>query len=174
MQAILRAIMLLALTGFTASAIVHALAVAGVPSPFGPATWVLHVGIFAVWIPTILVAQRLTKTAKQSDFWKAAFRGCPPWVRVGAYLLAGYAALNFILFVVSTGQYPKNEVPDVVNYRGFSGHWMVFYYLATATLYSAIRLGGVGQPRCRNGHEVSPFANYCEICGVELQSSSVP
>jgi hypothetical protein len=124
-----------------------------------------------VWIPTILIAQRLTKAAKQSEFWKAAFRGCPTWMRIGVYVLGGYAVLNFILFIATARQYPKNEVPDVVNYRGFSGHWMLFYYVASATLYSAIRLGGVSQPRCRNGHEVSPFANYCDVCGGETRSS---
>lgn len=133
-----------------------------------------HIGIFVVWLPTILMAQRLTKSVKQAEFWKAALRGCPPWVKPGAYALGTYAVLNFIVFVVQVGTYPRNEVPDLVGYRGFSGHWMVFYYLGAATLYSAVRLGDLAQRKCPLGHDVSPFAKYCDVCGVELAPPLTP
>jgi hypothetical protein len=47
-QAVLSPIMWLGVAGFVASALVHVFALAGVPSPFGSATWVLHIGIFVV------------------------------------------------------------------------------------------------------------------------------
>src|SRR6266540_914652 len=64
MQAFLRPVMWLAVAGFFASLLVHLLALIGLPSPFGSATWLLHIGIFVVWLPTVLVAQRLGKGAK--------------------------------------------------------------------------------------------------------------
>jgi hypothetical protein len=60
MEPLLLPIMWLAVAGFLASLIVHVLALIGLPSPFGPATWLLHVGIFIVWLPSVLVAQRLS------------------------------------------------------------------------------------------------------------------
>jgi len=61
-----------------------------------------------------------------------------------------------------------------VNYRGFSGHWMVFYYVGAATLYSAARLGNLNEWQCPHGHEVSPFAKYCDVCGTQVVPSVFP
>jgi len=166
--------MWVAIGGFAASFLVHVLALAGLPSPFGSATWALHIGIFVVWAPTVLVAQRMAKNVKQADFWKAVLRGCPPWVRTGMYIVGGYTIINFVLFVAQITSYPKNNVPELIEYRGFSGHWMTFYYVAAASLHSAVRLGATTQRRCPQGHEVSPFANYCERCGAQLPPSEVP
>jgi hypothetical protein len=173
MQAFLRPVMWLAVAGFFASLLVHLRAVLGLPSPFGSATWLLHIGIFVVWLPTVLVAQRLGNGAKQVDLWKAVFRGCPAWVKSGAYVVGGYAMVNFVLFTFQTTAYPKNQMPELIEYRVFSGHWMVFYYIGAATLYSAIRLG-LSQRHCPQGHEVSPFANYCDLCGAPVSPSVIP
>jgi hypothetical protein len=48
---------------------------------------VLFAGIFLVWLPTILLMNRLTRDFKQKDLWKAALRGCPPWMRNALWLL---------------------------------------------------------------------------------------
>jgi len=37
----------------------------------------LFPGIFIVWLPTVLLMNRLTRDFKQRDLWKAALRGCP-------------------------------------------------------------------------------------------------
>jgi hypothetical protein len=165
--------MWLAAAGFCASLLVHLLALLGLPSPFGSATWMLHLGVFVVWLPTVLVAQRLAKGAKQADLWKAVLRGCPAWMRTGVYVLGGYAAVTFVQFIAQTTAYARNEVPEIVEYRGFSGHWMIFYYVAAAALYSATRPGNLGQPKCSRGHEVSPFANYCDQCGAAVAPSAL-
>jgi hypothetical protein len=138
---LLKPFMWLGIAGFIASALVHVRALEGLPSPFGPATWVLHIGIFVIWLPAVLVGQRLTKTATPANAFKAPFRGCPAWVQPGSYVLLAYAMVNFFLFFGNSRQYPKGAVPDLVEYRGFSGHWMLFYYVGVAMLYSAIRLG---------------------------------
>jgi hypothetical protein len=170
MQLLLAPFMWVAVAGFVASLLVHILALMGLASPFGSATWLLHVGIFVVWFPTVLIAQRLTRGAKQVDFWKATFRGCPGWAKAGAYVVGGYAMLNFVFFALQTSRYPRNEIPDIVEYRGFSGHWMAFYYVGAATLYSGTKRGSSSPRHCANGHEVSPFAKYCDVCGIRLQS----
>jgi hypothetical protein len=167
-KAILSPIMWVAVTGFLACVLVHVCTLAGVRGPFAPWIHYLGIGVFVVWLPTVLVAARLAKGAKQSESWKAVLRGCPAWVKSGVYAVSGYAVLNFVLFIVQIEPYQKADVPDVVSNRLISGHLMVFYYVGAATLYSAIRLGDFSQRRCSYGHDVSPFAKYCDVCGVEL------
>ena len=157
-----RPFMWIAVVGLIASVIVHISSILGLPQPFGSAAWGLHVGIFLVWLPAIIVAQRLAKGAKQSDFWKAVLRGCPPWMRRGFYVLFAYAFINFFLNIALG---PDSESD---NLRLFSGHWMLFYYAGMAMLYSATRLGSLEPRTCPQGHEVSPFAKFCDECGSEL------
>jgi hypothetical protein len=94
-------------------------------------------------------------------------------MRTGIYVLAGYAAVNFFLFIGQTTAYARNAVPETVEYRGFSGHWMIFYYVAAVTMYSATRSGNLRQRQCPRGHEVSPFANYCDRCGAPIAPSAL-
>jgi hypothetical protein len=86
-----------------------------------------HTGIFVVWLPTLLIAARITRDAKQKDLWKVALSGCPPWMRQALYVLTGYAVLNFLLFMFASNNHPHQlGDPSTAEIRGFSGHWMIF------------------------------------------------
>ena len=165
----------LAALGLILSIAAHIAAIAGWPIPFGKSVWALHIGIFVVWLPTVLVAHRLTRGANRKDFWKIALVGCPKWMRTLLYILFGYAILNFVYFVATTPGHPQRQgdaPPEVV--RGFSGHWMIFYGTALATPYSASVIGYSGMDRrCRNGHSVAITAKFCEECGASLEPSFV-
>jgi len=50
------------------------------------AFWVLHVGIFLVWFPSVLVAQRLVGNTSRKDFWKVVLKGAPDWMRYMVYV----------------------------------------------------------------------------------------
>jgi hypothetical protein len=158
----------LAAVGFAASLLVHLAAWARVAPP--AAAWGLHLGIFVVWLPTVLVAQGLTRDFKQREFWGAALRGAPPWAPRALKWLGGYAAVNFVLFMLQAfGARPD----DALQARGFSGHWLIFYGAAAGTLYSAARLRTHGDPprTCPNGHPVSIGARFCERCGAPAVSA---
>jgi hypothetical protein len=143
--------LLLSVVGLVLSLIVHIHALLGQPQPLGPATWCLHVGIFVVWLPTVLVSNQLKSYSSRKEFWKAVFRGCPTWMRWLTYAFMGYAVGNFLLFLAVMP--PKgagagaNASPEVI--RGFSGHWMAFYMAGAAAIYSAIAVSasGVGARR---------------------------
>jgi hypothetical protein len=96
----------------------------------------LHVGIFVVWLPTVLIAQRRIGNMNRKDFWKLLLRGAPDWMRYMVYGLGGYAVVNFLLFMAHVPSGGTGNPPAVV-WRGFSGHWMAFYSAAMATLYAA-------------------------------------
>jgi hypothetical protein len=129
--------------------------------------WILHVGIFAVWFPAVFVAKRRVGNVNRKNFWKVALKGSPGWMRYLVYGFLGYAVVNFIFFYfqVPTGDSGAN--PPAIVWRGFSGHWMVFYFAALAILYSAVGENREGR-RCVNGHPVSPSATYCERCGQSV------
>jgi hypothetical protein len=134
--------MWIAAAGLVASVIVHVSSLFGLPQPFGAAAWGLHVGIFIVWVPAVLVAQKLSRGARQADFWRAVLRGCPSWMRRVLYVLFAYTFINFFAGIALG---PESEAD---NFRIFSGHWMLFYFAAMAMLYSADRLGSLSPRTC--------------------------
>lgn len=85
--------------GLILSLMVHLSALLGLALPLGERAWLLHVGIFVVWLPAVLVMQPLTREFKQKDLWRAALRGCPRWMRWMTYGFFAYAAVNFAIFV---------------------------------------------------------------------------
>jgi hypothetical protein len=154
---------LLSAIGLVVSLWVHIGAVMGrrvAPQSF---FWMLHVGIFVVWFPTIFVAQRLVGSTSRRDFWKVVLKGSPDWMRYMVYGFFGYAIVNFLLFMMKAPSGSSGNPPAVV-WRGFSGHWMAFYSAALAILYSAAKIAEAG-PRCVNGHVAAPNAVYCTRCG---------
>lgn len=154
----------LSLAGLVLSLYVHINALMGGQMP--PTTWGLHVGIFVVWFPAVFVAQRRVGNTRRKDFWKVALKGAPDWMRYLIYGLFVYAFLNFFVFIASAPAHNSSsggeESPSV--WRGFSGHWMVFYAAAFAILYSAAMAAKSG-PRCMSGHSLSAGETSCRICG---------
>lgn len=99
----------------------------------------LHVGVFVVFIPAVLLQKRLVISGNRSQIWAELLRGCPGWVKPTLYLLFGYAFLNFFRDFVNRPQVPSPPL------RMFSGHWMLFYFAAFAIIWSyrRVRSGGV-------------------------------
>jgi hypothetical protein len=133
-----------------------------------PLVWLLHVGIFAVWIPVVLdlrnnqevqVFQQEAKQVKTSSFglFKIIFEEIPKWITILAVCGFFYAGINFVLFmfsqvgtaVIKDGQYILSSHGKLIKtiteqeyhhfkaneLRGFSGHWIAFYGIATAILF---------------------------------------
>jgi hypothetical protein len=123
----------LALAGFGLSVTCHFLAITGIVPLFPSKIMLMHGGVFVVFIPAMLAG----KSVPRKDFWKVIVDVCPAWVRWVFKVVSTYAFLNFILFMFTA---PKGKVPpgdvtsDVV--RGFSGHWMFFYFTAFVMLYA--------------------------------------
>jgi len=158
--------------GLSLSIIVHVLSLFNIASPFGELTWILHGGIFVVWLPMILVLQRLKKDSNEKEFWKTAMQYCPVWIKRIVGFLVLYAFVNFIIFIATVKEDHKSdharETPPVV-LRGFSGHWMIFYWISFAALYSAHeRRKDNSIRRCPDGHPISPADEYCTLCGKKI------
>jgi hypothetical protein len=128
--------------------------------------FILHIGIFAVWFPAVLVAKQRIGHLQRKDFWKIALRGAPDWMRYFVYAVFFYSFIEFFVFV---GHAPAGgSQPGFSAWRSFSGVWMAFYSGAFAILYAAsgdqVRGG-----RCTNSHAVLPGANFCTLCGQPVR-----
>ena len=118
-------------------------------SPTNPLFWIMHIGIFPLFIPMVLGLRKWSEVSsgplgfKTSRLrWRELLAYLPPWsVRLGAILFA-YAMLNFFLSVshLPSGGHASAATiiamdPEQARYlvRAFSGHWLLFY--AVPTLY---------------------------------------
>ena len=96
----------MALTGFFLSLFVHLTTFFGIdPAKDVPWVWVLHLGIFVVFIPMVFV-QGLTP---RKDFWNKIFATMPRWARYTIKAFFAYALINFALFFFLS----KGGTPDV-------------------------------------------------------------
>lgn len=150
--------------GLALSLLVHLAAVVGyrvAPQAF---FWILHVGIFAVWLPAVFVGSRIAGSADRKYQPKLVFKNAPGWMRYMVYGFFVYLFVNFLWFMTKDSHGGSGPDVPVVVWRGFSGHWMAFYSIALVTLYSAAHAKRNGW-RCLNGHFVPMGARWCERCG---------
>jgi hypothetical protein len=150
----------LSLIGLVLSLYVHISALMGneMPSMF----WGLHVGIFVVWIPAVFVAQKRVGSTHRKDFWKAALKGAPDWMRYMAYAFGFYAFGGSLLFMAVAPDKGHGANAPASEWRGFSAAWMTFYWAAFAILYAAATESGA--PRCVNGHLLEAEESFCSRC----------
>ena len=174
MKPVLNLFASLAAIGLVVSLVSHVYALFGLPGPLGDFSWVLHIGIFVVWIPAVIASQSLSRNVPSKDFWKAALRGCPPWMKYLTYFFFGYAIFNFAIFFITAPSHPPSGPMPPAVVRGFSGHWMAFYCAALSILYSKTRTQGQHRPtHCPNGHSISPLAKFCQACGSPVGPGSI-
>jgi hypothetical protein len=137
--------------------------------------WGLHAGIFVVFFPAVVVAQKRVGPVSRNDYWKRVLDGAPEWMKYLLYGLFPYAIVNFFWCSskIPTGHHHAQTTP--LEWRMFSGHWMAFYYVAFAILYAAIAKQPFGASgmltaapaggHCANGHRIGNGDSYCAICG---------
>ncbi|HEY7404314.1 MAG TPA: hypothetical protein VIB39_12385 [Candidatus Angelobacter sp.] len=161
--------LVLAVAGFLGTLTIHIAAFAGVTGPLIYLKFIVP-GLFVVWLPTILVSNHLSKEFKQNDYWRAALRGCPKWMRTGFWVIWGYGILGTFLLPLLLGKSVDSHASSV---QGMSGFLMAFYAAAVCVLYSATRAEEFDRNRrCPNGHHVSPVAKFCDECGSPITDNA--
>lgn len=124
---------------------------------------ILFGGIFVVWVPTVILMNKLTEDFKQKDLWKAALRGCPPWMKTALWVVIGSVFIFFFVSVVSGH-------PDQI----FVLFPIAFYSTSFGVMYSLINVDKFDSTRrCLNGHRISPLAKFCEECGASAAPSNL-
>lgn len=146
-------IALAASIGFLLSLVVHVSALLRIDSvALYPSVWLLHFGIFMVYIPFVLDTRKTLGARPSMAQLKSLLP--PPIIAAGIAML-GYMLINFAFFLMATegsspairdGQYilqchghfvrelTANEYKAflVNEVRGFSGHWLFFYFVPFA------------------------------------------
>lgn len=134
--------MWLALLGFCLSVAAHILALTGImlPLPQPDIVFALHVGIFVVFVPAVLISRQRAQGGARTNLNDIA-RDSPLWIGALLLLLFAYAVINFFL-VFSLDQAPRGTALAGNDFlhtlRGFSGHWMLFYFASFAMLRAAL------------------------------------
>lgn len=156
---------LLALVGLILSLIVHGATYLDVDvQTHAPYVWLLHLGVFVVFIPSVIVQNRRQNangggSTANRPRKRDPFEGMPRWIRTTAGVLFIYAMVNFGLFVFqmqgsphqihSGGGYELRNHGKLIRtitpaeyqhyraleVRGASGHWMLFYGVSMLTLF---------------------------------------
>jgi hypothetical protein len=172
-QLVLLLLILYAACGLMLSLAAHLLALAGHPPGGNALFFALHIGIFPLWIPVVLISMKMMNGVRRQDYWEVALAGCPPWMKYMTYGFFAYAVINFAIFVilVPKGKPPVGGAPPPEVWHGFSGHWMLFYSAGLAILTGVYLRGGFGnlQQRCPFGHEVAFGDQYCATCGAKVE-----
>ena len=127
----------------------------------------LGAGIFVVWVPAVLIAQRINNGNRLNFSWKKVLAGCPSWMRNTAYAVFIYAFANFFLGIAGGMTAQQHGL------RVFSGHWMIFYGMAFCIFFSSCNLPSMLKTRhCPAGHEVGHGDNFCPVCGLPAAQDS--
>ncbi|GAB2473819.1 MAG: hypothetical protein ACN6O3_04130 [Comamonas sp.] len=129
-------------------------------------------GIFVVWLPATVIANRIGGGRGTRFSWKPVLAGCPPWMLYAVYGLVGYAVLNFFI-ALSDGPRVNNPHGDPLPFaRVAGGHWLLFYGAAFAIFWSALQRAGLLRSRqCPTGHTVSHADRFCPLCGLAVPGS---
>jgi hypothetical protein len=118
-----------ALAGFLLSLYIHIAAWLGrVPLDDSWMMW-LHVGMFVPFFTAMfLLPQKPRRRQEEKDF-----RGL---LGTAMIVILIYAIANFIIFMIYTAS-NHGHANRIWEWRGFSGHWMLFYFWSFGFLYYA-------------------------------------
>lgn len=155
---------LLAAAGFFAALVVHCLTFVPIDVEAAwPGVWLLHFGIFVVFVPFVFASRRAVGRLGHTDL-RAML---PGWAGALLACVFGYAILNFGLMIVHTGGGSPSEshgtfvlenhgrfvrqlseaeyhLQKAYVVRGFSGHWLVFYLVPALYFLFGPSRGGTG------------------------------
>ena len=122
----------MALLGFVASLVVHAVGLMGNENPFSWNPMFLHIGVLVVGFPTAILSKQLNSGYHEKSVLKNILRGCPQWMEKGVKVVFVYGLFNFVLFSLLK----ETGVMEGSAAQRFSGHWLIFYYAEFAILHS--------------------------------------
>lgn len=103
-----------------------------------------------------------------------ALRYCPGWMGPTFYVLAWYAAIQFMIVfipgaILETQGNPLGESLSDAELRSMLGISMIFYAITFIEMYAVFRTEKSELPRyCSQGHEMAPYAEMCEECGEKI------
>jgi hypothetical protein len=136
----IRSFALFSASGFVLSLVIHILGLFNKTPFFGWFALLLHFGIFVGLLGVVVTYFRL-RQSEGKGFWKRALRASPIWMRWMLLLFFIYAVVNFCMFwnkLFNLNGKSSDEVMAIL-LRGFSGHWLFFYFGIFMVFHAAMR-----------------------------------
>jgi len=151
--------------------------------------WLLHFGIFVVWVPMVVAMQGKARGAgkvvwqatlftavdkagagSRRDFWNVAFEERPDWLRHMSQFFKVYAMFGIALSFVRFSLWEVKKDLNAGTWAFFSSGWLIFYSFAFERLFSGMIARGKMR-KCTNGHLMPEGANYCTRCGQPVTNN---
>lgn len=127
-------------SGFLLSLVVHIIGLLNKAPFFVWFAIPIHFGVFVALFGAAVAFLRL-RQSEGKGFWRRALRASPAWMRWVLLLFLIYSLANFFIFwnaLFNLSGKPLDEVKAII-LRGFSGHWMVFYFGTFLVFYAALQ-----------------------------------
>ncbi len=124
------------------SVIVHVLSMLGPEDIFSGIdvfVWMLHGTCILLGLPAVLCAQKATLGTKEKDFWAAVLGNCPRWMKRMVGFFVFYGIISFIFFITKGEETTSSNGTPASIFKGFSGHWMIFYSIEVAIFHSYLK-----------------------------------
>jgi hypothetical protein len=128
--------------GLGASVWVHVGAFTGMFSAPYSVFWMLSFGMFIVFAPAAVIANKTRAYRRGQYAWRFILEGSPRWMQYTFYVVAYYAAFNIAIFLFKRFQTPSSYIgasPTLTDWRGFSATWIAFYSAAFVIHFSEFR-----------------------------------
>jgi hypothetical protein len=160
----MKTLLIIATGGFIFSITAHLASFLGIdPQSVFPPIWLLHIGIFVVWVPTIFLLRNTYRKTGGKGFWSATVRNAPPWMQALCIFFLIYTVFNFtqsisaldeagdpaVVAEQKTYQSQGRAIEALTDeeffrfqantFRLSAGHWMVFYIVSMTILLSLRR-----------------------------------
>jgi hypothetical protein len=130
----------------------------------------MHIGVFVVFFPAILLGARRRPGYSMNSGLQIGSQW-PIWAKRSGLIVFVYAIANFASFLIQAGKQKQHGPITPLFWRGFSGHWMVFYLFSFGLLYAVI-CAPSAKSKCVNGHEIGTDATACPVCGSGREFAS--
>jgi hypothetical protein len=158
----IRTLIALAGVGLLLSVAVYVSASLGVdPKTWFYLYWVLHVGLFVIWFPAVLLSNELPHRISHGKREDRIMTNLPKWMARSTIVVFFFAVANFSVMMALThggSVEEKNGRADLVSHdhvvkqltsaeardiplyeaRLFSGHWIALYWIGICALYSSV------------------------------------
>lgn len=131
-------LMLISAAGFLLSLILHIAMLLHVEMPLDK---VLHYGMLALLLPSIVIAHRLRRCLGNKAFGEVLKNACPGWMATTIGLIMIYAIVNLLIQMVRKGDFVF----------AYSALLMAAYSVAIGMYYSYNRLKSSGKGHYPNG-----------------------
>ena len=124
----------ISVTGFVLSTVIHFCWLFHIYEPPRELTIFIWMGVMVVIYPALIISKKTRGELTEKDFRKAISGVCPRWLLIMNRLVIMYA-LGWLIFCIY-----KKYFADSSDFRGFTGHWMLFYSISFKLLYCCKRL----------------------------------